>query len=77
MAIRRRPPLALALAVLLAVASIASAEVYFEERFRGMGADLTSDLCSGLVFLQFITIRILISCRMFVYFDAISPFTYL
>ncbi|RRT42328.1 hypothetical protein B296_00057209 [Ensete ventricosum] len=36
MAIRRRAPLALALAVLLAVASIASAEVYFEERFGGI-----------------------------------------
>lgn len=38
MAIRRRPPLvaAVALTVALAVASIVSAEVYFEERFGGM-----------------------------------------
>ncbi|RWW51853.1 hypothetical protein BHE74_00041767, partial [Ensete ventricosum] len=33
MAIRRRSPLAAAIAVALAVVSIASAEVYFEERF--------------------------------------------
>lgn len=36
MAIRRRPPLAAALAAALAVVSIVSADVYFEERFGGM-----------------------------------------
>ncbi|RRT81324.1 hypothetical protein B296_00009239, partial [Ensete ventricosum] len=36
MAIRRRSPLAAAIAVALAVVSIASAEVYFEERFGGI-----------------------------------------
>lgn len=38
MAIRRRSPLAAAITVTLAVMSIASAEVYFEERFGGMCA---------------------------------------
>ncbi|RRT74139.1 hypothetical protein B296_00024124 [Ensete ventricosum] len=36
MAIRGRPPLAAALAAALAVVSVVSAEVYFEERFGGM-----------------------------------------